>query len=317
LLEKNIRHPSDAQTGFWLSVLKNAKAALAPAEKAGDDPLDDLVGRFSAALLEKLKAARVKYGYDEGWRDGGWEADCQKHLLAHLAKGDPRDVAAYCAFMWHHGWKTVAATPTPPSGDVAERAYFALFEPAELDVIDNLEGALYDIKRLSEDGKPTDAVCIRTIERVQRQLIEAQKALQSAAHGGGTKSDGARSSSLPSGESEPLVTTASAPSDPAQETEAVAYRYRWKIDGEWTSWHFSDASQKHPSLNSLQEQPLFTRPVSLDREAVARIVYDAFPFEQRHGMAEKPAWVTNGNSLKQDEARKAARHILALIEGRT
>jgi hypothetical protein len=98
-----------------------ARAALAsPSLTAGEntksdgdgDPLVDLVDRFSAALLAKLQAAREKYGYDEGWRESGWKADCQKHLIAHLAKGDPRDVAAYCAFMWHHGWRTIA--PTAP-----------------------------------------------------------------------------------------------------------------------------------------------------------------------------------------------------------
>lgn len=40
--------------------------------------------------------------------------------------------------------------------------------------------------------------------------------------------------------------------------EPVAYQYRWKIDGEWVSWRFSDASQKHPALDSLEERPLFS-----------------------------------------------------------
>lgn len=83
-------------------------SGLVTAEGSGRDPLDDLVRRFSAALLDKLKAARTKYGYGENWRDDGWETDCQRALLEHLTKGDPRDVAAYCAFMWHHGWRTVA-----------------------------------------------------------------------------------------------------------------------------------------------------------------------------------------------------------------
>ena len=97
----------------------NTRAASQPDREAvNGDPLDDLVARFSAALLAKLKAARVKYGaYDEGWREPGWEADCQKHLIAHLAKGDPRDVAAYCAFMWHHGWSTVAPALSAPVGE--------------------------------------------------------------------------------------------------------------------------------------------------------------------------------------------------------
>lgn len=34
------------------------------------------------------------------------------HFHQHIAKGDPRDVAAYCAFMWWHGWSTKPAECT-------------------------------------------------------------------------------------------------------------------------------------------------------------------------------------------------------------
>jgi hypothetical protein len=68
------------------------------------DDLDDLVRRFSEALLAKLKASRANGR--SGWGRDDWEKECQDGLLRHLAKGDPRDVAAYCAFMWHHGWST-------------------------------------------------------------------------------------------------------------------------------------------------------------------------------------------------------------------
>lgn len=71
------------------------------------DPLADLVARFSAALLEKLRAAEKKYGRKDDWLEPNWQADCQRQLLDHVAKGDPRDVAAYAAFCWHHGWPTV------------------------------------------------------------------------------------------------------------------------------------------------------------------------------------------------------------------
>ena len=83
--------------------------SAAEAARTPPDPLDNLVARFSVALLEKLKAAREKYGFSrEHWRDTDWMESCQRSLVEHLAKGDPRDVAAYCAFMWHHGWKTAA-----------------------------------------------------------------------------------------------------------------------------------------------------------------------------------------------------------------
>jgi hypothetical protein len=56
---------------------------------------------------------------------------------------------------------------------------------------------------------------------------------------------------------------------------------------------------------------------SADRETVAKIIYDAFPFEPRHGMAQKPEWLPGGNSNRQDEARRAADLILALNEPQT
>ena len=42
--------------------------------------------------------------------------------------------------------------------------------------------------------------------------------------------------------------------------EPVAWQYRWKLDGEWTNWRVSDASQKHPILKDLEERPLYSRP---------------------------------------------------------
>lgn len=77
-----------------------------PRSSAGSDPLEDLVARFSKALLAKLKLAQANGR--SGWEHDDWERQCQEGLLRHVAKGDPRDVAAYCAFMWHHGWITAA-----------------------------------------------------------------------------------------------------------------------------------------------------------------------------------------------------------------
>lgn len=66
----------------------------------------NLVVDFAEALAEKLKVAQDKYGYAAGWKDTDWEAECRLNLYEHAEKGDPRDVAAYCAFMWYHGWPT-------------------------------------------------------------------------------------------------------------------------------------------------------------------------------------------------------------------
>lgn len=68
----------------------------------------NLVVRFARALSAKLAAAEAKYGYSDGWMSPDWMDECRAKLLEHIAKGDPRDVAAYCAFLWHHGESTVS-----------------------------------------------------------------------------------------------------------------------------------------------------------------------------------------------------------------
>lgn len=85
----------------------------------------DLVMRFADAMREKLAAAEVKYGYSDGWASDDWMDECRAKLMEHIAKGDPMDVAAYCAFLWHHG----ESTTTPD--DEAERD--SMFTPAHAD----------------------------------------------------------------------------------------------------------------------------------------------------------------------------------------
>ena len=73
----------------------------------------DLVASFAKSLAEKLYRAEKKYGYSDGWTDPNWKAECQLELLKHVAKGDPLDVAAYCAFMWKHCWPTISRPFAP------------------------------------------------------------------------------------------------------------------------------------------------------------------------------------------------------------
>lgn len=88
--------------------LAAANAALAEAKMPDSlhPETKSLVRRFASALAEKLAAAEKKYGYSDGWRDDDWMHTCRQKLAEHLEKGDPRDVAAYCAFLWHHGQST-------------------------------------------------------------------------------------------------------------------------------------------------------------------------------------------------------------------
>ncbi|MDQ0068316.1 hypothetical protein J2W34_000090 [Variovorax boronicumulans] len=75
----------------------------------------NLVVRFARALAGKLAAAEKKYGYSDGWLSPDWMDECRTKLQEHIAKGDPRDVAAYCAFLWHHGESTASPAAAPTS----------------------------------------------------------------------------------------------------------------------------------------------------------------------------------------------------------
>lgn len=93
------------------------------------DPLDDLVSRFAKALLAKLKLPRANGR--SGWERDDWEAACQRGLNEHLAKGDPLDVAAYSAFLWHHRWTTVGPLTPTDVANVARLATLAAQPQAE------------------------------------------------------------------------------------------------------------------------------------------------------------------------------------------
>lgn len=97
-----------------------------------NDRTSALVDCFARALKDKLAAAQVKYGFSDGWSSPDWEKECQCKLAEHAKKGDPRDVAAFCAFMWHHGWRTcsdVSATSEwevrPAGSHFPELSYIA------------------------------------------------------------------------------------------------------------------------------------------------------------------------------------------------
>ncbi|MDE4918597.1 hypothetical protein ACUXAV_000696 [Cupriavidus metallidurans] len=80
------------------SALPAAAPALA-AQVAGN--FDDyVVEQFAVAMKRKLAAAR-----DKG--RGGWNyctaEDLSRMLREHVEKGDPRDVANFCMFLWYHG----------------------------------------------------------------------------------------------------------------------------------------------------------------------------------------------------------------------
>lgn len=73
-----------------------------------------LVRMFASAMAAKLRKAEEKYGYSDGWRTMDWADECRAKLREHLAKGDPVDVANYCAFLFYHKASTAIADQPEP-----------------------------------------------------------------------------------------------------------------------------------------------------------------------------------------------------------
>jgi hypothetical protein len=109
----------------------------------------DLVIRFTQALASKLYVAQEKYGYTDKWADKDWLNECRISLVEHVKKGDPRDVAAYCAFLWHHNEST--AMPLDPELASLRAENAALRKDAERYRI--LRRADNDLLFISEDGR--------------------------------------------------------------------------------------------------------------------------------------------------------------------
>ncbi|MFT0768149.1 hypothetical protein R2465_04505 [Proteus mirabilis] len=74
----------------------------------------NLVVKFAEAMAEKLHKSEKKYGYSDEWMANSWGLDCKNQFMRHIQKGDPVDVANYCAFMFYHGWSTIL--PPMPEG---------------------------------------------------------------------------------------------------------------------------------------------------------------------------------------------------------
>jgi len=96
-----------SHSGWDTDIIAFRLAPTAPVEASGSElhpATADLVDRFAAELKSKLAKAESKYGYRDEWLKPDWQDELTKSLAEHIQKGDPRDVAAYCAFAWHHEW---------------------------------------------------------------------------------------------------------------------------------------------------------------------------------------------------------------------
>lgn len=70
---------------------------------------DAVVDSFAVAMKEKLALARAKGRH--GWETCTDSATLSEMLREHVEKGDPRDVANFCMFLWFHGF-SIKQAPT-------------------------------------------------------------------------------------------------------------------------------------------------------------------------------------------------------------
>lgn len=105
----NGQNPSRA-VAFYAEPASSAQASSIEPSRLDDLSTNtaNLIAQFSRALAGKLLAAQLKYGYVDDWMREGWGEECRAELMRHLSKGDPLDVAAYCAFLWHHNELTTS-----------------------------------------------------------------------------------------------------------------------------------------------------------------------------------------------------------------
>jgi hypothetical protein len=133
-------HKALAARDGYVKVLREAPA---PAQSGHPDDL--AVDQFAAAMKEKLAQARAK-------GRGGWQrcdpTRLSNMLRKHVEKGDPRDVANFCMFLWHLE-QPIAPQPSPtavgldderaPVIGLLKRARYVRHEDLPADVRDETE----------------------------------------------------------------------------------------------------------------------------------------------------------------------------------
>ena len=111
------------------SVGSSSNGSIQHAETQGEpDELSALVSRFAQVLLAKLRVAEEKYGHNDAWLRNPDFDGMRRELREHVAKGDPRDVAAYCAFLWYHEESTASEGESERLADRLEEATTVLDE---------------------------------------------------------------------------------------------------------------------------------------------------------------------------------------------
>ncbi|MBP2230770.1 hypothetical protein J2847_004079 [Azospirillum agricola] len=177
---------SDRSRSAWIAAARAVPAA-APQDALpiGYIPLPQglhpdtakLVTAFAEAVAAKLRLSEIKYGWTANWSRDGWRDELVTELLRHVHKGDPRDVAAYCAFAWHHGWDV---SPPAPGAALPQQPH-----PADAvgEVVKALDQLLIDVAIAQgnmRDAAKRDHRWEGCAEAIQPRVDAARAALRAA-----------------------------------------------------------------------------------------------------------------------------------------
>jgi len=111
---------TEAARNGCADALDTLREELARQVPVAQHPDDEAVDRFAAAM--KAKLAKARDAGRSGWQDPAWPVESiGDNLRKHVEKGDPRDVANYCMFLFERGERIpqaaqgamLAAAPQP------------------------------------------------------------------------------------------------------------------------------------------------------------------------------------------------------------
>lgn len=152
-----------------------------------DSPEAGLVAEFAQALLEKLDAVHGSRDLPADyhpWMASDWVDEVRAQVRLHVQKGDPRDVAVYCAFAWHHGWSLVQEPQeSAPALEAVEARFTELHFLAEPNRVGfRFEGVPFDIRVPDEDAKAMRRKLIVNFTDTSSTRMSAQSLYQRIAN---------------------------------------------------------------------------------------------------------------------------------------
>ncbi len=112
-------------------------AAVSRVTKENYAAMKKVVDEFAAHMLSKMWKSASKRDNADAWQDPAFAPEIRQHLLEHVDKGDPVDVAIYAMFAHWHGQ---SLAPQPVEWQVWRGGKVVQFIPRDAKVFIRLRG---------------------------------------------------------------------------------------------------------------------------------------------------------------------------------